>query len=326
MLGYGSDEALPGEVPVGMGHGNIESRNGEAIPTEENCPYLADMTRLYMGDEIFVEQLHDAKQKSITLVVQSGFASAAVMAVLHGDLLKEKTKRVVIMGGVEQELGRVILKNGLMVPDKANNNTFNWPASVIFYRWCQENNIEMVITSRIATYEAPVPYSFFDQLEATGNPIGASIQKRHKPAIQLLWQRANAPPSGSDEEKALPEHLRRGPLPNDRGREKWFVPHFCGGMDPGIGPEESILPHLRDTYLYDPSSYEAVNPASRDYFFDSVPVRIGDTVHYVIGLEGRRNVRDGEELSHHMQAKIIAGATAGKAALQATGNPLVKGH
>jgi hypothetical protein len=300
MIGYGSD--LP-DVPVGMGMGNIEKRNGEPHATEQNCSYLADRDRLHIGDEAFVDVLMDSEPQSLTLVLQSGFADAAALAMMHGDLLKDRVKRVVAMSGVKRGENGVLLENGLMVPDSANNNTFNAPAASIFYEWCQKEGVPITITTRQAAYAAQVPFSLFNDILESGNPVGESLASRQFPSIRLLWKRANSP-EGS---------IERGPLPADRDRQ-WFVNVFCDGEDPGdVGIEDDIVPYMGKFNLYDPLNLVSAVPKLKEHFFE--PSSVG--VHEVIGISNSEtNVKDGAELSDFMRHGIIESCRLGALALK----------
>lgn len=283
-LGYGRD--LP-DILVGMGLSMIEKRNGEPCPTEANCPYLAPVALLHMGDEKFIEVLLDAEPKSITLVLQSGFTDAAALALFHGQLLASRVQEVVVMGGVMSDAnGSVLLENGLMVPDDANNNTFNFSAAQIFYTWCQQQGVPMVITTRHAVRQVRAPFSIYNDLASHASPIGNCLRERQYPSIRLLWQRANAP-AGSE---------LRGPLPPNRDRD-WFVQTFCGGQDPGIGPEDDIVPWLERFMLYDPFNLMMAVPEFRKEFLRAERMTVNGVMHLIAGASPlRHGVRNADAL------------------------------
>ena len=58
------------------------------------------------------------------------------------------------MGGVEPVEPAGPDEATLLVPDTANNNTFDPVASAFFYRRCQEIGVPLVIVSRWAAYAA----------------------------------------------------------------------------------------------------------------------------------------------------------------------------
>lgn len=274
QLGYGLD--LP-DIPVGMGTGMIEKRNGEPCPTEDNCPYLAPVDQLHMGDERFVEILADMPPKSVTLVLQSGFTDAAALALFHSQLLIEKVREVVIMGGVMETSDGLapLLEYGLMTPNDANNNTFNVSAAQIFYTWCQQNCLPMVITTRHAAGAAQVPFALYEQLKTYPSPIGPCLASRQYPSIQLLWERSNAPVGSKV----------RGPLPPTRDRQ-WFLSVFCRGMDvpAKLKGKDSIVPYLGFFNLYDPLNLVAAVPQWRNVLFAPYYQPVNGTTHTLIGL------------------------------------------
>lgn len=273
-LGYGYDLPM---MPVGMGTGIIANRNNELHPNEQNCSYLSPYHSLRaVGDEAMTNVLHDAASKSLTVVLQSGFTDFAALAVFHGELLAEKVAKVVIMGGVVvNEAGDdVVLDHGFLQPDQANNNTFNFQAAQIAYRWCQDQCVPMVITMRSLAYSAKVPFSLYERAcSETTSPIGPCMRDRQEASLQTLWARANAPVASE----------ARGPLPPDRDRQ-WFVKVFCDGRDPGIGVSDRILPHTGSFMLYDPINAMAAVDVIRDYFFTPHKVVVNGTTHEIIGL------------------------------------------
>jgi hypothetical protein len=298
QLGYGTD--LP-DIPVGMGKSMIEQRNGEPCPNEDNCPYLAPVESLHMGDEKFVEILMEAEPQSITLILQSGFADACYLAIAHSQLMISRVRDVVIMGGVMvDEAGRVLLDKGLMVPNDANNNTFNSSVAQIFYTWCQQNGVPMVVTMRHAAYAAQVPFSLYDTMGRYPSPIGRCLQTRQYPSIRKLWFRSNSP-VGSDD---------RGPLPPNRDRI-WFVQVFCDGVDPQIGRDDDIVPHLGRFNLYDPLNVIAAIPDLRQRFFNPTAVMVSGIRHQLIGLSRQNHgVADSSGLVRLMTALAEYGIAA----------------
>lgn len=310
-LGYGYD--LPA-IPVGMGTGIIANRNNELHPTEQNCSYLSPYSDLRVGDEVTIDVLLDAAPKSLTVVLQSGFTDFAMLALLHGELLAAKTAKVVIMGGVVvNEAGDdVVLDHGLLQPDQANNNTFNFTAAQVVYRWCQDQCVPMVITMRSLAYSAKFPFSMYEwACSMTESPIGPCMRDRQESSLQTLWGRANAPVASE----------ARGPLPPDRDRE-WFVTVFCDGVDPGIGAEERILPHTGSFMLYDPINAMAAVDVICDHYFTPHKVVVNGTTHQIIGLSKAHpgiTPERAQELVAVMIDMILMSLNAGVAAKQLSG-------
>ena len=101
-------------IPVGSGLG-MNDKGRPAPEDNGDCPYLASLSAIGIGDEIVSEILVSAEPNSITLVLQSGMADAYALAMNYGHLLRSKVKDVVIMGGVETEAdGSVVTSQGLV--------------------------------------------------------------------------------------------------------------------------------------------------------------------------------------------------------------------
>jgi hypothetical protein len=277
-------------IPVGVGMAVYE---GDTYPYETEVPYLAESHEVLPdGHQLLVNTLEGCPDKSVTLVLQSGLTDAAQLLRSHEGLCIDKLTQVAIMGGVElDETGSVKLDEaGLMIPNNANNNTFDMESANWLYRQLQVLGIPMVITTRDAAYSAQVPFSMYDALEDTGNPVGACLRGRQMPSLQKLWQAACSP-SGSD---------IRGTLPNDRNRG-WFINVFCNGDDPGIEDGSDIWPYVGSFNLYDPISFIAAIPALRSSFFNPHVVKVGQTTHIVIGMSrDDHNIKDVDALRQFM--------------------------
>lgn len=273
------------DVPVGVGSDCF--KGGQNLKHETDVFYATGVKEdeLEHGMDLLLRLLDTADDKSVTICCNSGLTDMARLCMMWPDLVIQKVKEVVIMGGVQavQEPSAVGAPPTLatvagpdkvryLVPDDAANNAFDWPAAVYLYQWLQENNVPMVVFMRWAPYACQFPFSVYDQFAETSNPIGANLLDRQKPSINQLWAAANAP-EGSPV---------RGKLPMSRNRQ-WFVDVFCKGKDPGIGGEDEVWPFVGDYNQYDPMAVAAAVPAIRDMFFDTVEIKVKGTTHLVIG-------------------------------------------
>ena len=71
---------------------------------------------------------------------------------------------------VEEEGDSVVVKrdeNGYMLPDKAQNNTFDFDAAQKLYRTLQEEGVPMTVVTRWAAYAAKLPLSIYDLMAKT---------------------------------------------------------------------------------------------------------------------------------------------------------------
>ena len=286
------------DVPVGIGTDCF--RGGENLKYEGDVDYAKDVKpeELQHGYTLLVRLLESAADKSAVICCNSGLTDVAQLLIMEPDLVKAKVKEVVIMGGVKatcSETMRIDTVTGpdkvqYMIPDDAANNAFDWPAALYLYQSLQEHNIAMCVFMRWASYVCQFPFSLYDRFAATGNPIGASLLSRQKPAINQLWRAANAPADSPV----------RGRLPMSRTRQ-WFVEVFCKNVDPGIGPDDEVWPHVGDYRQYDPMAVAAAVPAIRAKYFEPIPVKVKDTVHHVIGPSSQTpGIKDGNELRELM--------------------------
>ena len=101
------------------------------------------------------------------------------------DLVKRKTARVVIMGGVGPQLD----PRGFVVADKrAYNNTTHQSSADYTYARVQELGLPLVVVNKEATYTAAAPRSFYDGIAATGHPVGVYLKDQQKQSLQHLWE------------------------------------------------------------------------------------------------------------------------------------------
>ncbi len=292
-------------VPVGVGTSCFDG--GENLSHETAVPYLASPDTVHDGHHILLDHLGLEDDNSVTLVCNSGLTDAAWLFMEAPDLFRAKVARVAIMGGVVAHDNEVALDDtGFMTPhigrSGAANNTFDEAAALYLHRACQEHDIPLTILMRDAAYMCQIPYAAYNELVATGNPIGASLLARAQSSIQALWEAAHAP-AGS---------RVRGKLPIERDRA-WFVSAYCGGVDPGISECNNVWSFVRGFHLYDPMNLvAAVVPTLRDRFYDPIEVEVKKTVHCVIGItKSRHNVKDVHGLRDFLMATQVAALEAG---------------
>jgi len=279
------------EIPVGVGTPCF--KGGVNLKHETDAPYCSSRYELELdGELLFGRILRETwSNKTLTLVLNSGLTDTAKAIMNMPDLFKEKVASVVIMGGVVAN-GSEVAKDdaGFILPQigkfGAANNNFDEASALFVYRFCQENNIPLTILMREAAYGCQMPFSMYDQLKSTNNPIGANLWNRQQPSIKALWQAANAP-EGSP---------IRGKVPN-RCDRNWFVKTFCAGKDPEISGDDDVWSFVDKFQLYDPMNVIAAIPLLRDRFYDSILVDVRGKTHQVIGLTAECNgIRDEKNL------------------------------
>jgi hypothetical protein len=145
-------------VPVGVGS------DGGDTTAQHSAQGFKDLANSYLppreseqsaslqpGQRLLYTLWKGAAPKSLTLAIIASLKDAAIFLRDNEKLFVEKTKEVVIMGGVEApEAGATL------VPDSAHNNQFDRAASEFFYAKCQELGVRLVVVSRWAAYAVPV--------------------------------------------------------------------------------------------------------------------------------------------------------------------------
>lgn len=295
------DELGMPDVPVAVGGDMITSTAGEY---EFDVPYIANLDQCRPhGVDMFVEILKDLKDgQKVSLVCLSGLADAWLLLKDHRDVFREKIGRVVIMGGVEVDGDNIKLDaDGQMMPDKAQNNTFDFSAAQQFYKEVQQENVPLTVVTRWAAYAAKLPFTVYDAMADTGHPVGIRLQTMQKHSLSHLWTRACM---ADDDPK-------RGGLPG-RCDQAWFCKIFLGGKGLDRKGEDSIWDLASTFQAYDPMALLAACFGVRARFMRPVVVSVkglrGTTQHEVLGVtETNNGVLEGEALSSWLASAMIDG-------------------
>merc|ERR1719201_2389935 len=184
------------------------------------------------------------------------------------------------MGGVEVDGGQTVKRDerGLMMPDSANNNTFDMEAAKNLYRELQLDGVPLTIVTRFAAYAAKLPLTVYDSMAETGHPVGARLQKAQKHSLEHLWKRCCMPEADKDRE-GLP----------GRCDKAWFSKVFLNGQGMDRTGRDSIWDLTGTFQAYDPVAVLAALPGVRDRFLAPHAVAVEDrsgtiTFHEVVGL------------------------------------------
>jgi len=306
-LAQGMLRVLGVQMEVGMGTDCNQIDHTQ--PYETDVPYLAIGYQFRDGMDVLGEALESSPDYGLSLVLNSGLTDAARLFEAEPYLARRKLAQVAIMGGVATD-GEAILLNeyGRMIPDSAANNLFDPAASTFAYDWLQANQVPLSVLTREAAYACKFEFAFYEQLAATGNPvgqamyereaarehnIGEAIRNRQEPALNELWRVANLP-VGTPERGALPDRCDRA----------WFVQTYLNGADPGEVQE--IWPLALDVGTF--QLYDSLNVASvvRPDLFDPAYVTVHDTTHRIIGVSARRyGIRDVAALRDHVASREL---------------------
>lgn len=205
------------------------------------------------------------------------------------------------MGGVDVEGDDVKLDSeGFMVPDKAQNNTFDFSSAQAFYRGVQLESIPLTVVTRWAAYAAKLPFVLYDKMLATGHPVGTRLHKTQRQSLEHLWHRA---------QMAQDDPQREG-LPG-RCDKAWFCKVFLGGK--GMERNGVSIWDLASTFQpYDPVALLAALHGVRARFMRPLLVPVegkrGLVEHEILGMnETNSGVEDGSELAEWLEGAILSG-------------------
>jgi inosine-uridine nucleoside N-ribohydrolase len=283
-------------IPVGIGT-SCKQKDDDGLDYQFAVSYLAPTEELEGGKELILKTLRAARPRSIVLLLISGLTDCAEVLREHMHLFASTVRRVAIMGGVVVKDDQPVLDaEGRLVPDpSAQNNAFDKEAAEFLYRQLQDLGIPITTVSRHAAVAARVERAVYDEMAATGHPVGVRLLSAQKLAIEELFRRACLPAGDA---------LRLG-LP-DRCNMSWFVNTFCGGEGADRKPEEGIWDFIKTFNLYDPATLVATIPNLREHFFAPFVVEVHGVEHLVIGVSAKsHNVRLPGELASFMRKMLV---------------------
>ena len=87
-----------------------------------------------------------------------------------------------------------------MIPDKAQNNTFDMEAANNLYRELQLEGVTVTDVTRFAAYAANLPLTLYDRMAKTKHPVGLRLQKAQRESLEHLWRRSCLPDQDPDRE------------------------------------------------------------------------------------------------------------------------------
>mmetsp|Transcript_62693 Transcript_62693/g.176791 ORF Transcript_62693/g.176791 Transcript_62693/m.176791 type:complete len:836 (-) Transcript_62693:168-2675(-) len=287
-------------VPVGVGTDGGDTTGMHKASTFEDwasrympSAHSESAASVEPGRRLLYRLYSDAAPKSITMVIIAALKDPALFLRDHESLFVAKTCEVVIMGGVEPWEGN----EGFLVPDSANNNTFDPEASKFFYRRCQELGVRLIVVSRWAAYAVKLPRYCYDELAGTGSSIGCRLRNAQRASIESLWERACAT---GDARRGLPARCDR----------RWFTKTFCSGKDdPSRDGGDAVWDLVEGFMQYDTITLLAALPQLRARYMRPAEVTGHDgTRHLVIGCsEQDHNVVNPKRLVKILQTGFKQG-------------------
>lgn len=289
-----------GQSTIAVGKGSsCKQPDDDGLEYQFNVGYLSDAGDIQDGKELILRTLKAAKPKGIVLLLISGMTDAAAVLKDHMHLFTSKVRRVVIMGGVVSKDDLPVLDSeGRMVPDMtAQNHSFDKESTEFLYRQLQDLQIPITVLSRHAAVAGKVPRAIYEEMAATGHPVGVRLLAAQKMAIEELWARACMPADAA---------ARQG-LPA-RCDKAWFCSAFCGGQGTDRAATDSIWDIVQTFNLYDPCTLIAAIPNLREYFYAPQVVEVHGVEHLVVGVSAaQNNVRSGPELASFLCTTLVDG-------------------
>ncbi len=226
------------------------------------------------GLALLKQELTKVPDHSAVLLINCGMVDVAAVLRDAPELVKQKTAKVVIMGGVESQLD----KRGFVVADKRayNNNTHQTSADYTYAR-VQELGLPLVVVTKEAAYAAAAPRSFYDSMAATRHPVGIYLKNQQMQSLNHLW-----------------DGIQNGQLPAAL-TPKWFFQTFTDvdvDSDAGMTAIATAKAHAEDFAniwnqvskfnLYDPLTLLAATPGAAELLFrGDVPAGASSNVQII---------------------------------------------
>ena len=197
------------------------------------------------SESFLLQRVMEAEDESLTFLLIAGMRDFYNLLSKYPELIKQKTKQVSIMGGVQ-------IKDGKVEADPLpTNNIMDLEAANGTYKILHEMCIPTIIIHKEAVYKAPIPNDLYATLSETGHFLGKYLHENQKQYVQEMFV-----------------CVKEGREIKNKSLD-WFYRQFTDL--PGDSTEqdlEEIWKHTRYTYLYDPMALLACVPEF-DFLFTS---------------------------------------------------------
>mmetsp|Transcript_88457 Transcript_88457/g.175902 ORF Transcript_88457/g.175902 Transcript_88457/m.175902 type:complete len:761 (-) Transcript_88457:16-2298(-) len=247
------------------------------------------------GAEKLFRMYATAPPSGVTLLLTGTCTEAANFAKQNATLFREKTQRIILMGGVivrHDPAGNV----KLMPDPAAQNNGRDLASATELFTVAQEQSVPMVILSRHVSQACTIPRTFFDTAASHGGPLGDTLCQIMREGIQELWRNVNQPLGNG-----------RGGLPSRCDRE-WFRGAFCSSASSLPSGEEDVWPVVETFRVYSALGLCAAVPSLAKDCLTSKEVKVRSATHHVLGLsEENHGVKDPNRLRSVLYQLIFKG-------------------
>ena len=279
-------------VPVGEGSDGNDRLHRDTFSSLASSYIAGDDVAVEDGFALLERTFEAAADGSMTLLCISALTDAATFVRDREALFLRKIREVVIMGGVKADS----LDAGAIVPDTAANNVFDVASAEFLYATLTARRVKVVVVTREAAYACPVPRQIYDDVAASGSPIGLRLQTAQRESITTLWKRCHA--QGRDARAGLPE----------RCDARWFAATFCGGRGEDRAADDDVWPLVASFNMYDAIALVAAAPNLRRRYFAPKIVTVDGVDHAIIGRsKDDHGVRDVPDLRAFLTDGFLRG-------------------
>lgn len=177
-IGIGSD--YPFETKEKREYGNAIIETGKSLTTFVRQAKNAIQKD---GNSLLLQSIKDAPDESLTFLIIAGMRDFYLLLKNHPALVKQKTKKVAIMGGVHwDEEGHI------QADTDVHNNATDIKGAQGVYEILEHLNIPTSIIHRDAVYKARIPNDFYAQLNDMPHFLGKYMHEVQKKYIESLFQ------------------------------------------------------------------------------------------------------------------------------------------
>ena len=250
-------------------------------------------------DSKLLEMYEMAPETGVVLSVSACLSQVAAFIENHPTLFQQKTRSLVMLGGVLNMGENGIVKpddgvadanqarpgtaTGFLVPDPAaQNNAIDLRAATFVHRRCQELGVPMTVVSRHLASVLQVPRTLYDTVAQVGGRVGARLRDALQNSIEGLWTRVCAV-DGSEMRRGLPARCDKA----------WFAKQFCA-----TSPEDEVLAKSTDDSIWDlVSAFNVYHPLVllatvdrlRDHYLsDTQEHTVRGVEHLLVGISEER--------------------------------------
>ncbi|KAF8859273.1 hypothetical protein BDZ45DRAFT_783025 [Acephala macrosclerotiorum] len=283
-------------IPIAIGL-KASPKDHEEHDYEFKCSFMApEETSLVDGNELLRQLCDAAKEENekLTFVLLSSLSDIFQFSGEYQEL-QDVISKVFLQGGYTVD--------PLLKPDfAAANNSFDPDAANGFHKFMNTHNIKSAVYTKVATMNTPTKIKIFDDLGATGHPVGQHLANVRLAQDEIFYRDACLPnPPYFDQRRYL------------RIKTSWFDTHEETDALPEKGDLEAIRPYLTKVVVYD--ALPALASAGADVMQALGIKGPSNDLHEIVGIAktaispeipGMNGVNMAKALSALMRGSLLA--------------------